>query len=329
MFATTPLARKFSEIIFVFACVILISFALPKPAAAQFAASASLAVEPAFPAPLTNVSVSLEAYTMNTVGATITWFVNGTEMKASRNARTISVTTGALGEKMAVNATIAMPNGIPFTVKTVITPAVVDLILESDTYIPAFYRGRALPSGESTIHAVAIPQVGKSVSPSSLTYKWEYSGSVLLGGPVRGKQSIDITMSRFSDNYLTVTVMDQAGQAIAQKSLLLNPTDPELHFYEDNPLRGLHERAIDDGFMLIGDETTIYGEPYFMHTDLSQRSVGFTWSVNGEKTSFQNQDPHTITLRRSGGRGSADVELKALTTETIPQYLRRAFSITF
>jgi len=315
--------------LFLFVFGLLLSLPIYVSAQIPGGASASLVVLPTFPEPESNITVSLDAYSMNTVGASINWYVDGKEVVASKNERSILVRSGSLGKKTSVNAQVIVPNGPSFTARRDIIPAVVDLVIEADTYVPAFYRGRALPSGESAIRAIAIPHTGGSLSPSSLTYKWEYNGGVLLGGPVRGKQSINLTMSRFADNRLTVTIIDGNGQSIAEKSLFLNPVDPELHFYEDNPLRGLHERAITDSFALIGDETTLFGEPYYMQTDLTSRTATFSWTINGEKTVYQNPDPHSITLRRSGGGGSAAVELKAMTTAKIPQYIREAFTIVF
>ncbi len=317
------------SLLLLFICGLFVCIPIIASAQIPGSASASLVVEPTFPEPESEVTVSLDAYSMDTVGATISWYIDSKQVVSSKNERSIVVRTGALGKKTSVSAQVIMQNGPTFTTRRDIIPAVVDLIIEADTYVPAFYRGRALPSGESRIRAIAIPHTGGALSPSSLTYKWEYGGGVLQGGPVRGKQSIELTMSRFSDNVLTVTVIDNSGQSIAQKSLSLNPSNTELHFYEDNPLRGLHERAINDTFTLIGDETTITGEPYYMQTDLSPRTATFTWSINGETSTYQNPDPNTITLRRSGGGGSAAIELKALTTAKIPQYIRKTFNIQF
>jgi len=310
-------------------CFFVVSLVLPHHAHAQLPTAAALAVNPLFPQPYTDVTVSIEAYSMDTVGATITWFVDGVEQTSFRNARSLTLRTGTLGKKISVSAIVKMLNGPSFTVRRDIIPAAVDLILESDTYVPAFYRGRALPSGNASMRAIAIPHVGTSQSPLSFTYRWELGGSVLFGGPIRGKQSADVTMSRFANERLSVTVIDQNGVSVAQKTIMLNPIEPELHFYEDNPLRGLHERAILDSLTLIGDETTVYAEPYYMNTNLTPESVDFTWSINGEETAYKNPDQHTITLRKSGGSGNALVELKALTTTKIPQYLRGAFSIVF
>lgn len=329
MYSINAFKRTTFGILYTVLCFLVLSLVIPFSAHAQLPTRADIAVNPPFPQPYSAVTVSLEAYSMDTVGATITWFVDGVEQISSQNARSLTLQTGTLGKKIPLSATVKMLNGPSFTVRRDIIPAAVDLVLESDTYVPAFYRGRALPSGNASMRAIAIPHVGSSVSPSSLTYRWELGGGVLFRGPIRGKQSADITMSRFADERLSVTVIDQNGQSVAQRTIVLNPIEPELHFYEDNPLRGLHERAIIDSLTLIGDETTVYAEPYYMSTNLTPESAQFTWSINGEDATYQNSDQHTITLRKSGGSGSALVELKALTTTKIPQYLRKAFTIVF
>lgn len=293
------------------------------------APTAELVVEPDFPEPESSVTVSLSAYSMNTTAANITWTVDGVAVAGSQNARSITLQTGKIGKKTTVTAAVRLPGGTQFTVRKDIVPSSVDIIIESSTYVPSFYRGRALPSSESAVRVIAVPILGTAVNPSDLTYRWEYGGSVLLDGPVKGKQSVTVLVSSYSGGYIQVTVFDKNGWAVASRAISLEETPPELHFYEENPLRGLSQLALTDSFSLIGDETVIHGEPYFMNTNLGSRSVTFNWKIDGSSTLTNNADPHTITLRRTGGSGKAEIGLRALTTTKIPQYVDGGFMINF
>ena len=317
--------------LFLVACAV---FLLPSPvpvhaqAALDEATSISLISNPEYPAPYSSVIISLDAYTINTTGASILWYINNVEQKQVQNARSIEIKTGALGEKQTIQTKILRTNLPPLTLSTVIVPTDIDIVLEASTYVPVFYKGRALPSENTTVRAIAIPHTKVSVLPSTYTYEWKYNDTVLLGGPIKGKQVIEFTMPRYEDDILSVTVIDDSGNAIGKKNILLTPARPEFHFYEENPLRGLNQKTIQDPYTLVGEEVTIHAEPYFMNTDLTARTAIFEWSVDGVAAPVQ-ADPHTITLRHTGGSGKTYLDVTALTTQRIPQYAKSALTIFF
>jgi hypothetical protein len=214
----------------------------------------TLKLDPSFPKPNSTVVVSLDAYTMDTTGATITWSVDGVEMQSARNSRSTSVLLGDVGKTVVVSATVRPLTGPSFTVTKKITPSAVDIIIETDTHIPPFYLGRALPSRNVTARIIAIPLVGGSASPEEFTYRWEHKGIVLLGGPVRGKYAIELPVSQYRGDILSVTVTDKNGDVVGGGVTYLDPVELELYFYEENPLRGLSERAMG--------RTIFYGEEY-------------------------------------------------------------------
>lgn len=288
----------------------------------------SLQLDPSFPKPFAPVTILLDAYALDTTGAIISWYVDGVELPEFKNARSAVVQTGAVGKKQVVSATIKLIGTPAFTLRSVIVPTAVDIVVEASTYVPSFYRGRALPGADSPVRVVAIPHVG-GADPRTLTYRWEQNGSILLGGPVRGKQAVELTMSRYYGGYVSVTVFDVEGNAIAQKNVAFDATSPELHFYEENPLRGLSERAIKESLTLIGDETTVHGEPYFMNTTIMSSITKYDWTINGEKTVSGSSDPHIITLRKTGGVGSANVGLRTINESGSLEYVTGNFSINF
>ncbi len=292
-------------------------------------ASAQLVTDPEYPAPHSAITISLEAYSVDTSGATVFWYVDGIERVDARNARSMPFTTGDLGDNQTITVKVAPPNNQSLTLTHTIKPSEVDVVLEAQTYVPAFYKGRALPSGESVVRVVAIPHTSPSASLSSLTYEWTQGETVLFGGPIKGKYSADVTMSRFEDDYLRVRITNPSGEVVGGKTILLIPVQPELHFYEENPLRGLSSRAIHTSLILIGDETTIHAEPYFMATDLTSNTVKFDWNINDVAVTTNQADAHTLTLRRVGNGGSTDVGVNALTSTVIPQYVQKTFTIMF
>jgi hypothetical protein len=173
----------------------------------------------------------------------------------------------------------------------------------------------------------AIAHSGASGSQSSYSYLWKLNGDVLFGGPIKGKQTAELTMPRYQDGYISVLVIDPQGKTIGEKAISLTPSDPELYFYENNPLRGLYRRPIADIISLVGDETEIYAEPYFMNTTLTNTDTVYEWSIDNSKV--QNDNFNSIVLRKEGNTGSARIDTRIFTKSEIPQYITGAFTISF
>jgi hypothetical protein len=171
--------------------------------------------------------------------------------------------------------------------------------------------------------------VGKALDASSLSYRWTYLGSSISGGSVKGLQRTSFTVPTFGSGDLEVTVYNAEGDVIGKSSMMLTPTKPELRFYEENPLRGLNERAITGTLALVGDETTVHGEPYFLTSREGLRNVDFMWRINNADVTNTNTDPRTLTLRRTGGAGSARIGLDTILDTGIPTFVSGQFVINF
>lgn len=288
-----------------------------------------LTLNPQYPGPLTPVEISLDDYAVNAVGARISWFVDGVERTEDANRRSISLTTGSVGKKLAVKVVLTRANGSTLTTIKTIVPAAVDVILEANTYVPTFYKGRPLPSAESTVRAVALVHDGSGSGLESYTYTWSLDAVVLDGGPIRGGYVREFTMPRYDNKMLSVQVINSRGEAVGKGSILLEAIDPELHFYEHSPLRGLSQKVIASPYPLLGEETTIYGEPYYLNATLENQYVTFDWKIDGRKTNTDVLTPNAISLRRSGDSGEARVETSIVTKSQIPQVLSGGFNLFF
>lgn len=288
-----------------------------------------LTIDPRFPAPNTPTLISLDDYSVNTAGATISWFIDGIEQKNSENERSLSLTTKNLGEETRVEVTLRRSNAPSFSSSVKIVPSVVDIIIEADTYVPHFYKGRALPSEESRLKAIAVVHDGTEASQALYTYKWSYGGSVLEGGGVRGKNIATFILSRYDNKPLILEIFNDEGDMVGEKFITLRTTAPELLFYEESPLRGLSLKTIASPFPFIGEEVTIYGEPYFINADMDESDATFSWTINGTDVSSSVGIPNALTLERTGDSGGASIGFSILTKTKIPQFLEQTFQTFF
>lgn len=286
-------------------------------------------MNPQFPGAYTDTVVSLDDYQVNTAGASITWFVDSIEQPAFKNTRSITITTGALGKKTLVSVALTRVGAPQLSTSITLIPTEVHLILETNTYIPSFYKGRALPSIGSSVRAVAIIEDGSKALPHTYTYKWTEGSTVLLGGPVKGIYAYEFTMPRYGTKHLFVDVLDDTGRTIGRGSASLTATAPELRFYEQSPLRGLSQKAVANPLTLIGDETTIFGEPYYISAEMNTNDASFSWKIDNENVPSAETGPNTIALQKVGDSGKSQVSLEIITNRQIPELLKGAFNLIF
>lgn len=299
------------------------------PASAQMGIGGgglSLEVRPSLPEPHMPVTVSINDYSVNAISADIFWSINGSRKENSNNARSITLETGDLGEKNTVEVILRRGDGTEIRASTVIEPTVVDLILEADTYVPSFYQGRALPGRTSTLHATAVVHDSTGVLDTAYTYRWTLGQEVLFGGAVKGKNAVSFPMPLYSKT-LTVEVIGTEGNVIARKSMTPTSVQPELHFYEWSPLRGLYQNALSDIFPLIGEESTIYGEAYFVNNAPTNDTASLSWDINGYSVSGEIGYPQAFTLNRDVVVGDTTVGLRILTKDKVPQLLEKTFNV--
>lgn len=269
---------------------------------------ATIVVEPRFPEPFTEVSLTLDAYTISTVGAEIVWFFDGIEATEVRNQRRVRFTTGDLGESTNVTVILRRNDGSTLAqTSETISPSRVDIIMEPLTTAPAGYRGAKLPSGGSTVRFVALPHGSSAANPTSYVYRWKLNGQTVNLGETVGSNVLTMQIPS-GDAFVTVEVYDRNGRSVAANSLVIPQVSPEVHFYIDNPLRGQQEIAAGSVFDMTSEQITLRAEPYAFPELLPQEDVLIEWEVAGETVPTPSPDPFEISLERRGSNALTRVD---------------------
>ena len=290
----------------------------------------SIVAKPSYPEPESSVTLTLDDYAADTIGSTISWYVEGEEVPNSRNERSITIQAGKLGTSKAVTVRLSR-DGVVLSATHTIRPIDVSIVIEADTYVPSFYKGRALPSAEANVRAIAIVNDGSGITWDTYSYEWTLGQTVLSGGPIKGKYAIDIALPYFRTTDLTVAIYDRTGTPIGSKTMKIDAAEPQLLFYEHSPLRGLSEKAIDGELIVTGKESVIYAEPFFLNAPnlLSQNAL-FEWKLNNARVTNTMQLQNAITLGTTGGASKAKVSASALTTDSaLPQRTQNSFMVSF
>lgn len=270
----------------------------------------SIELDPQYPGPGDPITATLNDYSLNANGASITWFMNQTFVPNSENKRSITFIAGAVGSATDIEARLTFPNGQTLSTKSAIRPLYVDIIVEPQTYTPLFYRGRSLPTLGSTVYLTAlVSDADGLVNSSNYTYGWQLNGTALNGGSTRGGNKTEIVLAHGLSNLVAVSVYDPTGIMVARRLIEIPTVKIDLQFYELNSLYGLSHKVMGDPFNLIGSGTTIRVVPY--HLDLF--SIGSdlytNWKINGLDQDNTGPDPFEITIQNQT-QGSSQITFK-------------------
>jgi hypothetical protein len=314
---------KYTAFLFVFTSVALLfspmvyaQFTIPGSASAV-----SVSLSPQYPAPNTTVVLTLESALYDLDTSDITWLENGTQVAAGNGLKTLTVQAGAVGSEVDVEADVAGGSGSASAIASII-PTSIDLLWESNSYVPPFYKGRALPSAGSSVRVVAIPHFsrpGLGIVPSGqIIYTWREDGAVLQSQSGIGKSSAIVDgPSLFGTETISVDAISSDGTISGEAVLRIPDTEPVLTLYEDQPLFGiLYHQALGSTTFVPENEMSFAAIPYFVaESGPSAPGLQYDWTVNQTPVSVDPARANEITINAASSSGIALVAL-ALTHAT-------------
>lgn len=309
---------------FVIALSLILIFAFNNQAGAQLksasptdiADSADITTIPAFPSANENVSVRIESFSFDLNSSEIIWALDGIIKDKGFGKKNFSFKTGAVGSVSLIKAIIKTKEGKTIEKTLVVRPAGVDLVWEASSYVPPFYKGKALYSYQSLVTVIALPNIinsnGARINPDNLVYKWTRDSKVLGEVSGYGKKKFSFSKSVPSaPSEIEVEVMSTDKKLKASGSITLEPSETKTLIYENNPLYGIiYEKAVAGDFKLGGNEITLTTTPYFFSLeDIDSRKIKYDWNMNGRSIN-NKQDERQATFRNAdGGKGSTRISV--------------------
>jgi hypothetical protein len=295
----------------------------------------SLSLEPQNPKPGETVSMTIESFSVDLDQSTVTWFVDGKIISSGKGVKAATVTAGGLGTEKNVEVEVDSERG-QFTQTAAIRPTNLSIVWQAATYVPPFYKGKALESYGAAYKVVAIPEIvdgnGRRVNPKSLVYTWKKNDAIEKDQSGYGRDSFISTQTSFTreGDDIFVEVVSADGFSTSG-GITIVPQTPEIHFYEKSPLYGvLYGNELTDRLNLIHEEVTVSAEPYYFSTKSKLSSVlQYAWTLNDSSISeFDSKDE--ITLRKvTGSTGSAEIGLTLTNTAKLLQGADRSLLIRY
>lgn len=287
--------------------------------------SVTLKSIPEYPAPHETVHFTIESFGIDIDRSEVGWFVDNREVARGGGLRNFDLTAGALGSAKKVMVVIEEPSGLTGTAQAFVRPTEVEILWESDSYVPPFYRGRALPGTQSTIRAFAearlVRENGTRIPKSDILYTW-YRGNTKIGGG-RGVSSITFNGPQLSaTDRIAVVTESLDGTLRGRGEIVLVGRDPILELYEEHPLFGtLYHRAFVGDVQSAETEQKVRVVPYFTHTNPRSNALEYAWNVGGTPITPDPEAPDILTILRSSDyEGNLDITLTL--TSTIDWYMK-------
>jgi hypothetical protein len=297
---------------------------------------------PKTPGPDQLVTVSIQSYAVDLDSANLTWYVNKEVVASGIGEKSIQTMTKKLGETTTINVVVLAANGTRFDKQLLLRPIEVDLLWEADTFVPPFYKGKALPTYKSIVKVSAIPRFNAfSSNPSQYSYAWTANQIQGLGQGL-GKQSVLVPMKYSGSSVpVEVTVTDLAVGASSTTTLTtsgsgsaverITAVNPFILFYEDAPLLGIRfDRALSGAVTTNGINFTLRAAPYFFsNDDITNTSLIYTWQQDRQKLA-PGIDPTVLVLGKEGTAAqSSTIGLMIQNSKRILQSANAGITVNF
>lgn len=327
------------QLLFVTLAVCAFSFAA-FPVHAQFGLidtgnALSIQFSPVTPDPGDTVTVSVQSSLLDIRDSDILWEVGGKKVAEGRGAASASITAGALGEATTISVTVAPQDGTSATVEAVIIPTELDLLVDSDSYAPPFYRGAPRPSAGTTLRLQTFPRFkrgGVMIPAEQLIYTWRRNGEVLGNISGRGRAAAVIPVEHlFGTDSISVEARSADDRLAHVSSVSVTAQEPALELYEDHPLYGvLYHRALPNAASLAGSEVTFAAIPYFAQArNIYDPALQFAWRVNSTDIPANLKNPGELTINAENSSGIAFVELGVTHVTNFFLDAKGAWNVTF
>lgn len=270
-------------------------------------------INPNNPQPYEDVNISISSYATDLNKAIIVWQIDGKIVLSGIGKTSYSFKTKGPDTSNVFNIKITPYGSMSSISKSIsINPSEIETVWESvDGYTPLFYKGKSLPTKESFIKVVAIPNTNTIKSGSgSIAYTWKNSDNAVLDASGYNKNTYKFKNNMFDDkNVITVTASSVSGNYTAEKTINIPTFSSKIIFYKKSPTEGTqYNRALDSNTIFTGEEMTIVAEPYFLALKGNENLFNYKWTINGDPIKTPSKKTE-LTIRPTSRGGYANISL--------------------
>ncbi|OHA08364.1 MAG: hypothetical protein A3A44_03100 [Candidatus Sungbacteria bacterium RIFCSPLOWO2_01_FULL_60_25] len=260
----------------------------------------SLEADPPTPDPGQSTIVKVVTVAFNAGGANYQWYVNGVFQKeaSGRGNSEFSFIAGRENEAKTIRVDLTTPEGITRSRSVTIRPSMTAYYWWTDTRVPFWYKGKALPSSSSRISIAAMARSG---SASAATYQWDLNAYPVAKASGAGKSVFTFSASMQVEERIYVTVLNPLA-ALSKNATIAVPIVPtKVGLYAVHPRQGVRmEKQIRQADAAAGETLEFVAAPFFFPAE-SDRFLRYEWQLNRDALPGAPPDPWHFILRSNAG----------------------------
>ena len=316
--------------------IFILSFLVSNIANAQLSSGdITLTTSPNYPKAGETVTAKIESYSFDLTKSYIIWKLNDEVRLNGIGKKTFAFTLGEISSQNDLSVSIETLDGKTLTKNQSIIGADVDLLWETtNSYVPPFYKGKALFAREGEIKVTAMPFIGfnnTKVSPNTLSYTWERDGNGDVKASGFGKTYFTYKNS-FLDktNEIRATVSDINTNVRLSESIFITPVEPKIVLYKKTSEEILLNKSVENNFYLNQEGDTFVALPYFFSPkNLNSNDIKINWFVNGEQILNTIGKNELFVKPAEGKSGEANIRVIIENLSTLFQTKEKRVIVNF
>lgn len=291
-----------------------------------------LSLKPEYPTAYQTASAQIVLYGLDIERYEIAWFVNGVLKDRKIGQTEFFFQVGDWGKTTTLAVQVSTPQNGVLTKQLQIIPVEVDLVWETDTFTPPFYKGKAINSSNAVINITALPNFvtnsGQKIDADKLIYRWTVNSKVMGNQSGYGKKTFSLEGPQTNQSKdIKVEVESIDGNLRAQKIISLRSQNPQIIFYKEDPLLGtLYNKAIKNEYNLIVEELRITAVPFFISP---QDNTLYKWIMNNQVIENDLYKEKLVLRQPTDQTGQSNITLKIQNMDRILQFAEKSFLINF
>ncbi len=284
----------------------------------------NITIYPSDPKPGQSFSAQVQSFGLDVSNTNISWYYNNKLVASGFGKSSVNLNAPNSGQSTLL-VTVSGPDG-NISTSIVIRPGSLDIIWEAtDSYVPPFYKGKALAPSGGKIKVVAIPS---ALAPKTLSYSWSYNDSAVPNQSGVNKNSLLVKSDILKDKE-TFSVLANSGSFSAKAQTTIVPRTPDLLAYQRKNGFINYQKGYTNDISIEGEGTIIRVEPYnFSVAKSPESSLGINFNLGEETFSgIDNAQEVAISKPENGGTGSLKIDISSLFERF--QLAKRTFTLRF
>jgi hypothetical protein len=286
----------------------------------------TISVIPASPTPGEAIILEVSSYSSDLTQASIVWKYNGATIASGVGKTRISSTAPRSGVNAFITASVTGGGLSTSTATITLNTASVDLLWEAvGSYVPPFYKGKALLSPNGIVRTTAIPTAS---APKNLSYEWSRNDSVVQDSSGYNKNYMVFKNETLKPEE-AVSVAATSGSFTGEDSITIDPGGPALIAYQNKEGFIDYADGHTNSFETTSDGVTLRFEPYFFSVPGSI-AKGLDFEIQNDGTSLSDDStPNEVSISAPDTRGESILDITIHTAAYSLQNIVTTFKILF